>query len=77
MTAYLGINPQLCTGCRACMLACSFAFFGVFNPSKSYIIIERNEEEGTFDIKFISRCVPCDVCAKYCSYDALVYIERE
>ena len=59
------------------MLACSFAFFKVFNPSRSKIIIERNEEEGTFDIKFTSECVPCNICAKYCSYGALTYMEKE
>jgi len=59
------------------MLACSFAFFEVFNPSKSKIIIERNEERGTFDIKFTSDCVPCDICAKCCAYGALTYIEKD
>ena len=77
MTAYIGVNPQLCTGCRTCMLACSFTFFNAFNPSKSKIFIEGDEEKGTFDIKFTSDCVPCEVCAKYCAYDALAYIEKE
>ena len=77
MNAYLGINPQLCTGCRSCVLACSFAYFKVFNPEKSYITIERNEEEGTFDIRLTSECVPCKVCVNACVYDALTYIERE
>jgi len=77
VTAYLAVNTQLCTGCRTCMLACSFVSHGVFYPSKSYIVIEGNEEAGTFDIKFTAQCIPCEVCAKYCAYDALVYIERE
>ena len=59
------------------MLACSFASHGVFNPSKSYIIIEGNEETGACDIKFTAGCVPCELCARYCACGALIYVERE
>ena len=77
MNAYLGVNPQLCTGCRSCMLACSFAYSKVFNLEKSYITIERNEEAATFDISLTYECVPCKVCVDACAYDALTYIESE
>ena len=77
MTAYVSVNSQLCTGCRTCMLVCSLTFFSVFNPLKSKIVIEGDEEKGTFDIRFAPDCVSCEVCAKYCAYDALAYIEKE
>jgi len=77
VTAYVGVNPQLCTGCRTCMLACSLAFFNAFNPSKSKIIVEGDEETSTFDIRFTSDCVPCQVCAESCAYNALAYLEKE
>jgi len=39
-------NPSLCTGCRACELACSFYCEGIFAPSKSRIRVVRMDWEG-------------------------------
>jgi carbon-monoxide dehydrogenase iron sulfur subunit len=75
--AYLGINPQLCTGCRTCVLACSFEYFKVFSLEKGYISILRNEEEGSFDIVVKDGCIPCTVCEENCPSGALVYIQKE
>lgn len=49
-------DSSLCTGCRACELACSFACTGEFGPSKSRIRIVKMDEEG-LDIP-----VGCDQC---------------
>lgn len=77
MESYLGINPQLCTGCRTCVLACSLEYFEVFSLQKSYISISRKEEEGSFDITIKNGCIPCPVCEKNCPSGALVFIQKE
>ena len=77
MKAYLGVNPQLCTGCRTCVLACSFEYFKVFNPERAHIGIVRHEERGEFDIIIKAGCVPCRVCQDSCPTGALTYREEE
>jgi formate hydrogenlyase subunit 6/NADH:ubiquinone oxidoreductase subunit I len=77
MESYLGINPQLCTGCRTCVLACSLEYFGVFSLEKSYISVSRKEEEGSFDILIKNGCIPCHVCEENCPSGALVFIQKE
>ncbi len=39
-------TPDLCTGCRACELACSFISEGIFAPAKSRIRVVRMDEDG-------------------------------
>jgi len=54
----LTVTPDRCTGCQACMLACSFTTEGVFSLSKSRIKVVKFEEEGV-DIP-----MPCFHCEK-------------
>ncbi len=58
-TFYDGIelDPEKCTGCRTCELACSEEKDGVFNPKKSRIHII--EHEGNIEV---NRCVLCKTC---------------
>lgn len=77
ITSYLGINPQLCTGCRTCVLACSLEYFQVFSLEKSFIKVSRNEEKGAFDIVLRDGCKPCPVCEANCPSGALVFIQKE
>lgn len=51
-------DPEKCTGCRACELACSFSCEGVFSPSKSRIRVIKVDEEG------IDVPIGCDHCDK-------------
>ncbi len=39
-------NPDLCTGCRACELACSFVNEGVFSPTKARIRVVKFDRDG-------------------------------
>ncbi|MCD4716260.1 MAG: 4Fe-4S dicluster domain-containing protein [Desulfobacterales bacterium] len=77
MNDYLGIDQRLCTGCKTCALACSFNYFGVFNPEKAYIKVIRHEEAGTFDIVIKNGCIPCKICEESCPTKALIFIQRE
>jgi formate dehydrogenase iron-sulfur subunit len=64
-------DPDMCIGCRYCMLACPFS-------------IPRYEWDDT--LPFVRKCTMCDdlieqgelpACVEACPYDALVFGERE
>jgi len=42
----LYINPDKCTGCLQCEMACSYENYGVFNPAKSRIKVVRFSSLG-------------------------------
>jgi Fe-S-cluster-containing dehydrogenase component len=46
MLKALKIEPELCTGCLQCELACSYENEGVFNPAKSRIKVFAFHEQG-------------------------------
>ena len=46
MLKSLQIEPEKCTGCLQCELACSYQAEGVFNPSKSRIKVFTFHEAG-------------------------------
>jgi len=64
------IDPEKCTGCNSCVLACSFAHEGYFSFSKSRIQIKKDEERAVSDPKV---CVQCEeiYCIEVCPVDAL------
>jgi Fe-S-cluster-containing hydrogenase component 2 len=58
MQKSLSIDPNKCTGCRQCEMACSFENYGQFNVSKSRIKV--------FEFHHTGRKVPytCTQCAE-------------
>ena len=67
----LVLEPAKCTGCRACMDACSFEKTGVFNPLDSRINVITFHEDLTFVPTVCSQCeIP--YCAEVCPTSALV-----
>ena len=67
----LVLEPAKCTGCRACMDACSFEKTGVFNPLDARINVTTFHEDLTF---VPSVCTQCEVpyCAQVCPTGTLV-----
>ena len=57
MLKSLQIDPEKCTGCLQCELACSYENEGVFNPSKSRIKVFNFHEQGRM-VPYT--CTQCD-----------------
>ena len=63
------VNPDECTGCRLCELACSLKNVGEFNPARSRIHVAGFEEEFSLPVL----CFQCEKpsCAEVCPFDAI------
>ena len=70
MLKSLVIDPELCTGCQQCELACSYAHGQGFNPAKSRIKIY---DFGHGEKMVPYACTQCEEawCAKSCPVEAL------
>jgi len=83
------IHPERCTGCRSCVLACSFHHARLFSPSISSIWVYRDLEKGRMTITLYDRKsgthLPCDgcegeqepLCVKYCDTKAITFVREE
>ena len=71
MQKSLHIDPNKCTGCLQCEMACSYENYGMFNPSKSRIKVFSFEHEGR---KVPYTCTQCaDAwCMTACPVDAII-----
>jgi len=69
MHKMLFIDPDRCTGCRICVMACSLSKTNTFNPIRSRISIAKWEEEG---IMVPIMCQHCEepLCMIACPVDA-------
>jgi len=65
---WVKINPELCTQCHSCQLACSFIYGGDFNPEKARIRLFPTSE----GISYTEDCVGgCSFCISFCPYGAI------
>ncbi len=65
MNKILVINYDTCTGCQSCVLACSMAKEGIFDPTRSRVSISRDETRCMAVPALCERCEeqPCvDAC---------------
>jgi carbon-monoxide dehydrogenase iron sulfur subunit len=72
MLKALKIEPELCTGCLQCELACSYENEGVFNPAKSRIKVFAFHEQGRFAPYTCTQCAEA-WCLHACPVEAIVY----
>jgi uncharacterized repeat protein (TIGR04076 family) len=63
-------EPDICSGCRACELACSAAHGGVYSPDLSRIRITSDEKDCT-DIPTVCHQCGSAPCVKACPVEAL------
>jgi Fe-S-cluster-containing hydrogenase component 2 len=63
-----------CSGCRACLLACSIANFNEITTAKAALIIKgRFPTPGIYHVQM---CDDCGNCADACPEDAIVWDEN-
>jgi len=70
MQKSLHIDPEKCTGCLQCELACSYDNEGVFNPAKSRIKVFNFHNEGRFVPYTCTQCAEA-WCMQACPVDAI------
>ncbi len=69
------LNLDLCSGCKRCMLACSFYKKGGFNPR--YSSIEIKTDIGNKPIAYrLGYCEDCQelYCIDFCLLNALEFV---
>ncbi|HFE48092.1 MAG TPA: 4Fe-4S dicluster domain-containing protein [Chromatiaceae bacterium] len=71
MQKALLIDPEKCTGCLQCEMACSFEHEGQFNPSRSRIRVFTFHQEGEFVPYTCTQCAEA-WCLRACPVDAIV-----
>jgi ferredoxin len=65
------VSDERCAGCQLCVLSCSLANFGAFNPVKSLIKLDRDDRNTRFALSIGDGCKSCGECIRACAYDAL------
>jgi len=67
---FLFINPEKCTGCGLCELACSFQHENIFAPSLARISVLRRYKQGVF---IPINCAQCEdpICETTCPLGAI------
>lgn len=70
----LYVNSAKCSGCRACLVACSLNLFQENNPKKAALnLIPHFPEPGVYEMKV---CTQCGKCADVCSTGAIKQNQR-
>ncbi len=70
MPKVISIDPDRCTGCRVCEIACSLEHTGECNPNRSRIKVMKDEAEG-IDLPVV--CMHCadPPCVEVCPTGAM------
>ncbi|MGB9521265.1 MAG: 4Fe-4S binding protein [Anaerolineales bacterium] len=70
----LYVDSSRCSGCKACLVACSLNLFHENNPKKAaLVILPHFPAPGNYEVKV---CTQCGDCAKVCPTEAIKVNER-
>jgi len=67
----LVVNAELCTGCRACEMGCSFSHETLYSPSLARLHVVKIEELGVDKPVICLRCAKA-LCAAACPEEAIL-----
>ncbi len=79
----LEIDEKKCTGCQACVLACSYHYSKTFSiENASCIEVFRNNKNGDIKVNIDRSC--CDMCAQeemplciqFCASEAIKIVRK-
>jgi Fe-S-cluster-containing hydrogenase component 2 len=71
---YLHAESSRCSGCKACLLACSLHHFDDNNPRKArLLVIPHFPDPGEFEVK---TCTQCGECAEVCPIGCIIQNEK-
>jgi carbon-monoxide dehydrogenase iron sulfur subunit len=66
---FLHADSDRCSGCRACLLACSLHLFEESNPRMAALTITPHfPDPGNYEVR---TCTECGICAEVCPVDAV------
>jgi Fe-S-cluster-containing hydrogenase component 2 len=73
----VAFRAELCTACRSCEIACSFARLGEYRPSAAGLAVQLDRLTGAVDLSFTGDCADCldepnPPCVAFCPPGALI-----
>ncbi len=80
MEKHIQVRPELCTGCKACELACSAVKTGQFNPRESRIkvtLVDIPEIPVPILLDSCDYCFGNPVCVTLCPPQAITWMDME
>ena len=70
----LYVDSTKCSGCRACLVACSLNLFEETNPKKAaLLLLPKFPAPGVYEMRV---CTQCGECAEACPTEAIIKNER-